>query len=130
MAAQMRAERDVLEHGHVGDQLDVLERARDAAPDDALRRRLLDPLPLRRDLAAVGGQHAGDQVEHRALAGAVRTDQRDDLGRADVERHVVDGNHAAELLARLAHLAATRRTGLRIFPAPAARLRPSAIALA
>ena len=32
---------------------------------------------------------AGDQVEGRALAGAVRTDQRDDLAGLNVERDIV-----------------------------------------
>jgi hypothetical protein len=38
---------------------------------------------------------AGDAVEHRGLAGAVRPDQRRDVGPADVERHVVDRDRAA-----------------------------------
>ena len=104
-AAQMRAERDVLEHGHVGHQLDVLEGARDAAA----RRRPAAAAPStllaeHRDVAAGRRQHAGDQVEGRALAGAVRADQPDDLARADVEDDVVDRDQAAELLARLLDL--------------------------
>ena len=38
-AAQVRAERDVLEHRHAGDHLHVLEGARDAAPGDLARRQ-------------------------------------------------------------------------------------------
>ena len=66
-------------------------------------------LPSTRDGAAGGGQHAGDQVEGRALAGAVGADQRDDLAGLDVERHIVDGDHAAELLARALDLQQRRR---------------------
>ena len=42
VAAQMRADRDVFQHGHVGHQLDVLEGAGDAELDDLLRRRVVD----------------------------------------------------------------------------------------
>src|SRR5207244_6119933 len=37
---QMRADRDILQHRHVGHQLDVLEGAGDAELDDLLRRRV------------------------------------------------------------------------------------------
>ena len=47
VAAQVRAERDVLQHRHVRDQLHVLERPRDAEADDALRRRAIDPAAMR-----------------------------------------------------------------------------------
>ena len=39
---------------------------------------------------------AGDAVEHRRLAGAVRPDQRGDVAAADGEGEVVDGDQAAE----------------------------------
>ena len=52
MAAQMRADRDVLQHGHVGHQLDVLEGAGDAELDDFLRRRVVDLVAEHRDGAA------------------------------------------------------------------------------
>ncbi len=45
---------------------------------------------------AFGFGGAGDQVEQRALAGAVRTDQAQDLARLDLEAHVVDGGQCAE----------------------------------
>ena len=104
MAAQMRADRDVLQHGHVGHQLDVLEGAGDAELDDLLRRRVVDLVAEHRDRAAGRRQHAGDQVEGGALAGAVGADQRHDLAGLDVEGDVVDGDHAAELFARLLDL--------------------------
>ena len=39
---------------------------------------------------------AGDQVEQRGLAGAVRSDDREDLALLDRQAHIVDGMHAAE----------------------------------
>ena len=40
--------------------------------------------------------HAGHDVEHRRLAGAVGPDQREDLALVDVEVELGDGDHAAE----------------------------------
>ena len=68
-------------------QLDVLERARKApAGDEARRPGRGCRCPSRRMRAGVGRQGAADQVEHRAFAGAVGPDQRDDL--AGVHRQV------------------------------------------
>ena len=50
------------------------------------------------DLAAVRPEAAGDAVEQRRLAGAVRADQAGDLAAPTDERHLVDGRHAAEVL--------------------------------
>ena len=46
----------------------------------------------------VGGEDARDHVEQRRLAGAVRPDDAADLALGDVERHLVDGDEAAEAL--------------------------------
>ncbi|KAG1078100.1 hypothetical protein G6F40_016860 [Rhizopus arrhizus] len=55
-------------------------------------------LAVERDRAAAGRQQAGDQVEHRGLAGAVGADQAEDRafghGQADVMQHM----QAAEAL--------------------------------
>ena len=51
----------------------------------------------RRTLDAAGGRHeAGDAVDERRLAGAVRTDEADELALMDLEVDVVDGAQAAE----------------------------------
>ena len=119
MPAQMGADRDVLQHGHVGHQLDVLEGSGDAELDDLLRRRVVDLVAEHGDRAAGRCQHAGDQVEGRALAGAVGADQGDDLAGLDVERDVVDGDDAAELLARLVDVQQHRRQSTAPARAPA-----------
>src|SRR5258708_33239159 len=62
-----------------------------------LRPRVIDLVAENRDGAAGWAKYAGDQVESRALAGAVRPDQRDDFAGLDVEGDVVDRDHAAEL---------------------------------
>ena len=48
------------------------------------------------DAAGVRLRGPGDQVEQRALAGAIRTDQAEDLAGSDLEAHVVDGGQGAE----------------------------------
>ena len=44
-AARMRPDEHVLEHRHVREEHDVLERARDAEPDDLVRALAQDVLP-------------------------------------------------------------------------------------
>ena len=78
-ASRVRADEDVLEHGHRREELDVLERPRDPAADDAVRRRVQQRLPSKIELAGVGPVEPRDHVERRRLAGAVRADQADDL---------------------------------------------------
>ena len=133
---------DVLEHGHVRPQMDVLEGAGDAARGDVARWQAGRSLAAELDLAARQRQHAGDQVEDRALAGAVRADQADDLARPDLEADLVDRDQAAEPLARLVDLeqhvagapdvraraAAPRRRRARMSRAGAREQRPQAVA--
>ena len=81
---------------HALEQGDVLERAGDAAP-----RRLpwLHPgaaLALEGDRALGRVIEAVDAVQHRGLAGAVRTDDGADLALEDVERDIAQRLHAAE----------------------------------
>ena len=47
------ADEDVLEHGHRREELDVLERAGDAEPHDAARRRVQQRLAVEDDVAGV-----------------------------------------------------------------------------
>jgi hypothetical protein len=49
------------------------------------------------------GSSTPDQIEHR-FAGTVRTDQRDDLARVDLQRHLVDRHQAAEAARHVFHL--------------------------
>src|SRR6185295_10958309 len=112
-AAQGGADRDVFEHAHRGAELHVLERARYAAPDDAARGFAVDARAAEAHLARAHRQHPGDQVEHRALARAVRADETQDFTGTDRETHIVDRDEAAERLVgaldRKDRLAARRR---------------------
>ncbi len=92
----------VFENRHAGEQADVLERARDLGlPVDAEAGQ-----PLQQQLRAVGlaqrdhalGRlvEAGDAVEDRGLAGAVRADERGDVAAPGLEAEVVDRHQPAE----------------------------------
>src|SRR5262249_7737773 len=49
--------------------------------------------------AVVDREYAGDDVEHRGLAGAVRADQRGARAAPHLEREILDDREAAEALA-------------------------------
>ena len=91
------AEQEVLEHGGVLEQLDVLERPRDAAPGHLVRRHPRDVLPVEDQAARAWIVDPRDQIEDGRLAGAVGADDREDLARLDLEAHAVDGPQAAEV---------------------------------
>ena len=62
-----------------------------------------DVLAREDDLAAVRLDEAGDDPEQRGLPAARRAQEREELARGHVERHLVDGDHRAERLAKPAH---------------------------
>ena len=95
-AGEQRAAGHVLQHGHERERLHDLERACNAEPGNAIRRQAIDALVAIPDLAGARPMHAGDEIDQRRLAGAVGTDQADDLTRPQFERDVVDGDQAAE----------------------------------
>ena len=71
--AQVAAGHDVVEHRHALEQRDVLEGARDAAARRrAVGAHVRQPFAAKGDAAFLRHVDAVDDVEHRALAGAVR----------------------------------------------------------
>ena len=80
----------VLEHREVRHQPNVLEGARQAATNAQARRQRGDVGSLQHDAAGIGRIHAGDQVEHGGLAGAVRADEREALAARHAEGELVD----------------------------------------
>jgi hypothetical protein len=86
----------VLQHGGVLEQLDVLERARDAELGDAVRRQPRQVVAVEPDAAAARRIDQADQVEDGRLARAIRADDGEHLARLQCERHAVDRPHAAE----------------------------------
>ena len=90
-----RAQLEVLEHGHRGEELAALRHVGDPARHDGRGRQPADPPALELDGAAAQREEAADRAERRRLARAVRADQRDDLALADLERDAADGGHVA-----------------------------------
>src|SRR5215204_5087440 len=76
--------RDVLERVQVREEPDVLEGPRDAHRGKPVRRKAGDVPALEGDAPGVGADHAGDQVEQRRLAGAVRANDRHHLRAVNV----------------------------------------------
>ena len=55
-----------------------------------------DVFAVEDDAALVGDEEAGDEVEDRRLAGAVRADEAEHFAFAQAQRRVVDGTDTAE----------------------------------
>jgi hypothetical protein len=96
--AEESREHHVLEEREPAKRPWDLERAADAEVDDPVRRLAGDLATLEADRPRVRREGAREHVEDRALAGAVRADQAEDLALLDPERHAVDGGEAAEAL--------------------------------
>ena len=90
------AHEHVLEDAHVGERLGDLVRAPHAGAADVLPRGVGDVLAEELDPTPVGPIHAGDQVEERGLAGAVRPDDAQRFAFVQLHAQVVDDLHAAE----------------------------------
>jgi hypothetical protein len=86
--AQCATGHDVVEHRHATEQGDVLEGSRDPEASGARRRHVHDPLAPEGDAARLRFVKAVDDIEHRALASAIRADDGAHLMLEHVERHV------------------------------------------
>ena len=87
---------DVLRDREHRDELEVLVHHPDAVIDRVAGGAHAQRLAPQEDLALVGQVQPVEHVHQRALAGAVLTEQRVDLALAEVEVHVVVGDHARE----------------------------------
>src|SRR5437867_3454679 len=87
-----------IEHRHVGEQVDRLERPRDAEPRDLVRREPDDALAAEDDVAVIRCVQTRDHVEHGALARAVRPDDAQDLAFFDRDVETAQRVEPAEVL--------------------------------
>src|SRR5258708_3947881 len=97
-AAEHGSDSGVLAHGHGAERPDDLERAADAKSRDPVRRLAGDRAALPADVAPVQPVDPADAVEQRRLAGAIGTDDSDDLALPHPELDTVDRSHATDLL--------------------------------
>ncbi len=92
----MGADADIVHDRQIGKQRHVLEGAADADLGDPVRRPLQDALAFHQDVAGARLVEPGQAVEQRGLAGAVRSDQPQDLSLVHVEGYAVQRDDAAE----------------------------------
>jgi hypothetical protein len=90
---------DVLGHGRVGAQRDLLVHQADAQAHRVRRAVDHDLLAVQQDLALVGPVDAVDDVHQRRLPRAVLAAQRVDLARVQREVHARERARSAEALA-------------------------------
>jgi hypothetical protein len=90
------ARHDVVERCHALEQGDVLEGARDPLPGRVRSAHGASLDAAKGDRALLRRVEAVDNVQHRGLAGAVRTDNGADLALADIEGDLGDRLDAAE----------------------------------
>ncbi len=79
------ADADVVDHGHVRKQRHVLEGAADSCIADFVRGPAQDALAFNQDIALAGLIETAETIEQRRFAGAVRSDQTENLAAAHVE---------------------------------------------
>src|SRR5688572_16508134 len=121
--ACMRADENVLEHAHALERTVVLEGAHHAAPRDLMRRHSGDALAVETNLAFVSGIRAGDDVEGRTLARAVRPDHAEDFASPQLECELRHGRQAAEALCHAAYL--EKRSHIPTSPLGQSRMAPT-----
>ena len=104
LLADLATGEDVLRNGQLAEKLRLLVDGGDA--EGHRRRRGGDRhlMTLEADGAGVGGLRARQDLDHRRLAGAVLTDQRQHLADVDRQICVADRPHRAETLADAGHL--------------------------
>jgi hypothetical protein len=102
---------DILSHGHGGEGLRDLKGPSDAEPPDAARRKAHHLVPAELDAAGVRAQLAAQAVEAGCLAGAVRSDQGEQLARVQPEAHILDRPDAAKRLGEPPHLEDSHQAG-------------------
>jgi len=75
----MRTDEQILEHGHVLEEDDVLEGPGDSESHDSVRRCSCQLPAFEQDAPAVRAVKPRDQIEERRLSRTIRADQPDDL---------------------------------------------------
>jgi hypothetical protein len=109
-------EPQVLGHGQVRGERRVLEHRRQAGGAGVRRRAEPDRPAVHHHHAGVGREHAGEDLDQRALAGPVGADQPVDLAPLDREVNRAEGHHRAVPLGDLA--GAEQRRWDRYSPGP------------
>ena len=94
-AVHVGAELEVLAHAHAGEELAAFRAMDDAVRDDARGLRRTDTLVAIDDVAFREAVESADRIKNRALAGAVRAEQHDELAVLGVQPDMVERAEAA-----------------------------------
>src|SRR5205807_8807022 len=89
-------------HAHVAEQSTDLKAAHQAASRNLVRLEPQQRASIEKNVAAVRRIEAGNEVDERRLAGAVRSDQPADLARRDRKIDVVGCQQPAEAFDQVA----------------------------
>ncbi|KAG1242293.1 hypothetical protein G6F68_016260 [Rhizopus microsporus] len=100
LGAHVASDHHVLDGRQVGEQADILEGARQARKGDFMRLLARHGFAIEGAAALFRDVQAGQHVEQRGLARAVRADQPINLALLDIETDVRQGLQAAEALAQ------------------------------
>src|SRR5215472_16123046 len=93
-----RGDLHVVEHGELRERAHDLEGARQAEAANLVGPEPDQPVATEADVAVVGEEEAGEQVENRGLPRSVRTDQPQHLALGHGEIEAADGEQSAEAL--------------------------------
>ena len=99
--ARLRGQAHVFPHGEGQEDVGLLVAAAETAARDLLGRGAGDVVRAEGNGAAGRRQIARQQVGQRRLAGAVGADDAVDALAPQIDRHIVDGGQAAELLGQV-----------------------------
>ena len=99
LALRLYCHADVLEHGQVREDREDLERASHAEAGTDMHRDPRDVNAIEHDASVAGLQCAGQHVEERGLAGAIRPDDAVKHAAADLEVDALRHHQATEILA-------------------------------
>src|SRR6267378_3392560 len=118
--ARLGGHAHVVEHGDLREDVGDLERLGQAEAVHALGRQPRDVLAPEADASGVRREQPRDDVEEGGLAGAVRSDHREDLAGLDAEAHVRQRGQRREALGDVVdledHAAARAREKIRRSP--------------
>src|SRR5262245_7786294 len=98
-SAQHRADQHIVFDGERGERSHQLKGAAYAAATDLIRLKSLDAFPAESDRTPIRREGAGNDVEQRGLARAVRADDGADRATRDLEADVIDRKQPAKALA-------------------------------
>ena len=106
---RLAADQDVRRDVHLREQRQLLRHTGDAELLGAVRCQGAELLAAHLDAADVGGDHAGEDLDERRLAGAVLAEQGEHLAGADREVHAGEGVGGPESLRHAAQARRERR---------------------